>query len=94
VTTALEQTVVGWEDLFWIRDAWSGPIIIKGVHTGEDARRAIDAGANALVVSNHGGRQLDGVAPTLRILPEVLAAAGDRIMVVFAVAAILSKRCV
>jgi L-lactate dehydrogenase (cytochrome) len=81
VTTALEQTVVGWEDLFWIRDAWSGPIIIKGVHTGEDARRAIDAGANALVVSNHGGRQLDGVAPTLRILPEVLAAAGDRIEV-------------
>jgi isopentenyl diphosphate isomerase/L-lactate dehydrogenase-like FMN-dependent dehydrogenase len=81
VTTALEQAVVGWQDLFWIRDAWSGPIIIKGVHTGEDARRAVDAGANALVVSNHGGRQLDGVAPTLRTLPEVLAAVGDRIEV-------------
>src|SRR6266566_6186266 len=73
VTTALEQAVVSWHDLGWIRDAWNGPIIIKGVHTGEDARRAVDVGANALVVSNHGGRQLDGVAPTLRELPEVLA---------------------
>jgi isopentenyl diphosphate isomerase/L-lactate dehydrogenase-like FMN-dependent dehydrogenase len=81
VTTALEQAVVTWQDLRWIRDAWNGPIIIKGVHTGEDARRAVDAGADALVVSNHGGRQLDGVAPTLRMLPEVLAAVGDRIEV-------------
>jgi isopentenyl diphosphate isomerase/L-lactate dehydrogenase-like FMN-dependent dehydrogenase len=81
VTTALEQAVVTWQDLRWIRDAWSGPIIIKGVHTGEDARRAVDAGSDALVVSNHGGRQLDGVAPTLRMLPEVLAAVGGRIEV-------------
>ena len=81
VTTALEQAVVTWEDLRWIRDAWSGPIIIKGVHTGEDARRAADAGADAVVVSNHGGRQLDGVAPTLQMLPEVLAAVDDRIEV-------------
>src|SRR5207245_4069364 len=50
-------------------------------HSGDDARRTIDAGANALVVSNHGGRQLDGVAPTLRMLPEVLASVGDRIEV-------------
>ena len=78
VTTALEQAVVSWQDLNWIRDAWRGPIIIKGVHTGEDARRAIDAGADALVVSNHGGRQLDGVAPSLQMLPEVLSAVGDR----------------
>jgi isopentenyl diphosphate isomerase/L-lactate dehydrogenase-like FMN-dependent dehydrogenase len=81
VTAALEQAVVTWEDLRWIRDAWSGPIIIKGVHTGEDARRATDAGGDALVVSNHGGRQLDGVAPTLQMLPEVLAAVDDRIEV-------------
>ena len=81
VTTALEQAVITWQDLRWIRDAWSGPIIIKGAHTGEDAQRAVDAGADALVVSNHGGRQLDGVAPTLRILPEVLAAVDDRIEV-------------
>jgi isopentenyl diphosphate isomerase/L-lactate dehydrogenase-like FMN-dependent dehydrogenase len=81
VTTALEQAMVTWEDLRWIRDAWSDPIIIKGVHTGEDARRAMDAGTDALVVSNHGGRQLDGVAPTLRMLPEVLAAVGDHVEV-------------
>src|SRR6266566_2330466 len=81
VTTALEQSMVSWHDLSWIREAWSGPIVIKGVHTGDDARRAVDAGADALVVSNHGGRQLDGVAPTLRMLPEVLASVDDRIEV-------------
>jgi isopentenyl diphosphate isomerase/L-lactate dehydrogenase-like FMN-dependent dehydrogenase len=74
VGTALEQSMVSWQDLRWIREAWKGPIVVKGVHTGEDARRAVDEGANALVVSNHGGRQLDGVAPTLRVLPEVVAA--------------------
>jgi L-lactate dehydrogenase (cytochrome) len=81
VGTALEQSMVSWDDLRWIRDAWNFPIVVKGVHTGDDARRAVDAGANALVVSNHGGRQLDGVAPTLRVLPEVLASVGDRIEV-------------
>ncbi len=79
VATALEQAMVSWHDLGWIREAWKGRIVIKGVHTGEDARRAMDVGADALVVSNHGGRQLDGVAPTLRVLPEVLASVGDRI---------------
>jgi isopentenyl diphosphate isomerase/L-lactate dehydrogenase-like FMN-dependent dehydrogenase len=81
VTTALGQSMVSWQDLGWIREAWSGPIVIKGVHTGDDARRAVDAGADALVVSNHGGRQLDSVAPTLCMLPEVLAAVDDRIEV-------------
>src|SRR5216117_3325360 len=81
VTAALEQSVVTWDDLAWIRNAWSGPIVIKGIHTEEDARRAVDEGADALVVSNHGGRQLDGVAPTLRVLLEVVAAVGDRIEV-------------
>jgi L-lactate dehydrogenase (cytochrome) len=79
VAAALEQSVVTWDDLKWIRQAWNGPIVIKGIHTSEDARRAVDMGADALVVSNHGGRQLDGVAPTLRVLPEVAAAVGDRI---------------
>ncbi|HEY8183688.1 MAG TPA: alpha-hydroxy acid oxidase [Thermoanaerobaculia bacterium] len=74
VAAALEQSVVSWDDFKWIRDAWRGPIVVKGVHTADDARRAIDHGAAAVVVSNHGGRQLDGVAPTLRVLPEVLAA--------------------
>ncbi len=81
VGAALEQSVVCWNDLRWIRDAWTGPIVIKGVHTGDDARRAVDAGADAIVVSNHGGRQLDTVAPTLRVLPEVVAAVDGRIEV-------------
>jgi L-lactate dehydrogenase (cytochrome) len=79
VGVALEQSMVSWGDLRWIRDVWQGPIVIKGVHTGDDARHAIDAGADAIVVSNHGGRQLDGVAPTLRVLPEVIEAADGRI---------------
>ncbi len=78
VAAALEQSTVSWADLRWIREAWKGPIVIKGVLTGEDARRAVDEGAEAIVVSNHGGRQLDGVSPTLRALPEVVGAANGR----------------
>lgn len=81
VGTALEQSAVTWADLAWVRDAWGGPIVVKGVHTGDDARRAADAGADAVVVSNHGGRQLDGVHPTLRVLPEVVAAVDGRVEV-------------
>jgi L-lactate dehydrogenase (cytochrome) len=55
--------------------------VIKGIHTADDARRAVDEGAKALVVSNHGGRQLDRVAPSLQILPEIVASVGDRIEV-------------
>jgi L-lactate dehydrogenase (cytochrome) len=78
VGAALEQSAVAWEDLRWIREAWNGPVVVKGIHTGDDARRAIDAGADAIVVSNHGGRQLDGVAASLRVLPEIVDAAGGR----------------
>jgi isopentenyl diphosphate isomerase/L-lactate dehydrogenase-like FMN-dependent dehydrogenase len=74
VSAALASAAVTWEDLKWIRSLWPGPLVIKGVLTGEDARRAVDEGAAALVVSNHGGRQLDGVRPSLRALPEVVAA--------------------
>ena len=74
VGAALEASMVAWDDLRWIREAWKGKIIVKGVHTGEDARRAVDEGAEAIVVSNHGGRQLDGVAATIRVLPEVVSA--------------------
>jgi L-lactate dehydrogenase (cytochrome) len=81
VGAMLEQSVVSWSDLGWIRDAWRGPIVIKGVHIGDDARRAVDEGADAVVVSNHGGRQLDGVAPTLRVLPEVVNAVNGKIEV-------------
>ena len=81
VGAALEQSMVSWKDLAWIREAWKGPIVVKGVHVGDDARRAVDEGADAIVVSNHGGRQLDGVAPSLRALPEVVAAVNGRIEV-------------
>ena len=70
-----------WEDFAWLRDAWDGPIAAKGVHTGDDARRAVDAGADAVIVSNHGGRQLDSVAPSVAALVEVVAAVGDRVEV-------------
>lgn len=79
VGAALEASVVCWDDLTWIRDAWNGPIVIKGAHTADDARRAVDAGARAVVVSNHGGRQLDGVAATIRVLPEVVEAVGSQV---------------
>jgi L-lactate dehydrogenase (cytochrome) len=75
----LAETNVTWKDLSWIRDAWRGPIVIKGVQTGDVARQAVDAGADAVIVSNHGGRQLDGVAGSVRVLPEVVAAVGDRV---------------
>jgi L-lactate dehydrogenase (cytochrome) len=66
VAAALSRAVVTWEDLRWLRKAWRAPIIVKGVLTGDDARRTIDEGAEGLVVSNHGGRQLDGVAGNCR----------------------------
>jgi L-lactate dehydrogenase (cytochrome) len=74
VGAALEKSTVCWEDLRWIRDSWKGPLVIKGLVIGDDARRAVDEGADAVVVSNHGGRQLDSCYPTLRALPEVVAA--------------------
>src|SRR5271170_2201197 len=74
VGAALASAVVTWDDLRWLRKLWSGPLVVKGVLTGEDARRAIDGGADGIVVSNHGGRQLDTVSATLRALPEVVAA--------------------
>lgn len=81
VGPALAQSVVTWADLEWIRRIWRGPIVVKGVLTGEDTARAIDEGAQAVVVSNHGGRQLDTVSPTLRALPEVVDAARGRVEV-------------
>ncbi len=76
---ALEQSVVTWDDLNWIREAWGGKLIIKGVHIGDDAKRAVDLGVDALVVSNHGARQLDSVAPTIRVLPEIIDAVNGQI---------------
>jgi L-lactate dehydrogenase (cytochrome) len=74
VTSALVDAAVTWDDLAWIRKVWTGPIVVKGILTAEDAKRAIDEGAAAVVVSNHGGRQLDSVSATIRALPEIVSA--------------------
>ena len=81
VGTALRSSVVTWEDIRWIRTIWPGPIVIKGVLSGDDARRAVDLGAAAISVSNHGGRQLDGVPASIRALPEVVAAVNGQVEV-------------
>lgn len=74
IKAALANAAISWADLRWIRDLWRGPMVVKGILTSEDALRAADEGAEAIVVSNHGGRQLDGVSATLRVLPEIVAA--------------------
>lgn len=81
VASALAQSAVTWADMRWLRELWPGPILVKGVLTADDARRAIDEGASALVVSNHGGRQLDGLPATIRALPEVVAAVNGQAQV-------------
>jgi isopentenyl diphosphate isomerase/L-lactate dehydrogenase-like FMN-dependent dehydrogenase len=72
---------IQWKDLEWIRDLWKGPLIIKGVLDPEDAKAAADIGADGIVVSNHGGRQLDGVLSSARALPAIAEAVGDRLTV-------------
>jgi L-lactate dehydrogenase (cytochrome) len=75
------DATVTWKDLDWIRANWDGPLIIKGILDPEDAIAAADLGADGLVVSNHGGRQLDGALPTARALPPIAEAVGDRLTV-------------
>lgn len=72
---------VAWKDIDWIRATWDGPLLIKGILDADDARAAADVGADGIVVSNHGGRQLDGALSTARALPAIAAAVGDRITV-------------
>jgi L-lactate dehydrogenase (cytochrome) len=76
--TAMKRQAFSWSEMPWIRALWKGPIVIKGVLTAEDARRSLDHGAAAVVVSNHGGRQLDGVPASLQVLPEVVEEVRDR----------------
>jgi isopentenyl diphosphate isomerase/L-lactate dehydrogenase-like FMN-dependent dehydrogenase len=78
VAAALARAAVTWNDLRWIQETWRGPIVVKGVLTAEDAQLAVDHGAAGIVVSNHGGRQLDGVPATLKVLPEIVNAVGGR----------------
>ena len=76
--SAIRRAAFSWDDMSWIRPLWKGPIVIKGVLTADDARKAVEHGAAAVVVSNHGGRQLDGVPASLQALPEVVAAVKDQ----------------
>ncbi len=81
VSAALAESAVTWADFKWIREHWKGPIVVKGVLTSDDARLAIDHGAAAISVSNHGGRQLDGVPASLRVLPEIVRAVNGQVEV-------------
>jgi L-lactate dehydrogenase (cytochrome) len=72
---------VSWDDLDWIRGLWDGPILLKGVIRPQEAVRAADAGLDGVVVSNHGGRQLDHLPATIDVLPQIVDAAGDRLEV-------------
>jgi L-lactate dehydrogenase (cytochrome) len=72
-----------WDDLVWLREHWDGPILLKGVLHPDDARKAADAGIDGVVVSNHGGRQIDGEVASLDALPDIVAAVGDRMTVLF-----------
>jgi L-lactate dehydrogenase (cytochrome) len=72
---------VTWDDVAWVREHWNGRLVVKGVLDAEDARRAADAGVDGIVVSNHGGRQLDSVPSTARALPDVAEAVGDQLEV-------------
>jgi L-lactate dehydrogenase (cytochrome) len=65
-----------WDDIAWIRANWEGPMVVKGVMGAQDARRAVDAGADGIVISNHGGRQLEGAPATIDVLPEIVAEVG------------------
>jgi len=76
--TAMKRGAFTWDDMQWIRALWKGPIVIKGVLTAEDAKRSLDHGAAAVVVSNHGGRQLDGAPASLQVLPEIVEEVKDK----------------
>ncbi|MBO0758052.1 MAG: alpha-hydroxy-acid oxidizing protein, partial [Bradyrhizobiaceae bacterium] len=72
-----------WRDIDWIRSLWPGKLVLKGINDLEDAKTAVSAGVDGIVVSNHGGRQLDGAPATAIVLPEIASAVGDRVEVLF-----------
>src|SRR5690606_3436537 len=67
-----------WDDVAWIKDRWGGTLILKGILDAEDVEAAVRSGADALVVSNHGGRQLDGAPSSISALPAIVSAVGGR----------------
>jgi L-lactate dehydrogenase (cytochrome) len=72
---------LSWDDIEWIKKRWGGPLILKGILDVDDARRSVDTGADAIIISNHGGRQLDGAPSSISVLAEIVDAVGDRIEV-------------
>jgi L-lactate dehydrogenase (cytochrome) len=76
--TRLTNPAATWTELTWLRSIWDGPLVVKGITSVADAQRAVDGGANGLVVSNHGGRQLDGAPATIERLPRIVDAVGHR----------------
>ncbi|MXU64424.1 alpha-hydroxy acid oxidase [Oceanomicrobium pacificus] len=74
---------LSWDDVKWIKDRWGGKLIIKGINDPDDAEKAVESGADAIIVSNHGGRQLDGALSSIAMLPEIVERVGDRIEVHF-----------
>ena len=80
-TDSQYDPALGWDDVRWIRDRWKSKLIVKGIMDPEDAEAAVSCGADAVVVSNHGGRQLDGAISSISALPAVAAAVGNRIEV-------------
>lgn len=81
INTQFDPTLT-WADLEWLRGIWDGPVLVKGVQSVADAGRAADSGADGVIVSNHGGRQLDGVPPTIELLPAIAEAVADRVVVI------------
>lgn len=77
--TEMFDGTIQWEDIEWIRDVWDGPIVLKGVMRPEEATHAADIGLDGVIVSNHGGRQLDHLPATIDVLPEIVDAVGDRL---------------
>ena len=82
VNTELVNLRASWGDVAWLRDTWDGPLFIKGITTVEDAASAADVGADGIFVSNHGGRQLDGLPSTISALPRIVDAVGDRLGII------------
>jgi len=81
--TSNSDQSLNWRDLDWIRERWTGKLVLKGILDAEDAKRAAEEGVDGIVVSNHGGRQLDGAAGSISALPYIVDAVGDRLEVLF-----------
>ncbi|MCP3977441.1 MAG: alpha-hydroxy-acid oxidizing protein [bacterium] len=81
LVTSVFDPALNWADIDWMRQHWQGPLVVKGIQSVEDARKAVDHGADAVIVSNHGGRQLDRAPTTFELLPDVVDAVGEKIEV-------------